>query len=100
MRKDSKAMRDQFASQRFGYEDVVECAAAQADLIERRFLAQQAREAHESFDESVVESAADYLHAHISAEILDDGAEERSGVDQPMPVLAANGEGIAAGLAR
>ena len=68
-------MGDQVASQLFGYEHVVECAAAQADLIERRFLAQQAREAHQSFDESVVESAADCLRGDFSAEILDDGAE-------------------------
>jgi hypothetical protein len=75
MSKNLKVKELQFANQVFEHEHVVECAAAQADPIQRGFLAQQAREARESFDQPVVESPTDCCRAHFPAEILDDGAE-------------------------
>ena len=75
MSENFKFVGFQFANQLFEHKQVVECAAAQADPIDRGFFAQQAREAHESFDQSVVKSAADCFRAHFPAEILDDGAE-------------------------
>ena len=50
VRENFKATGSQFASQVFEHKQVVECAAAQADPIDRRFLTQHAREAHKSLD--------------------------------------------------
>src|ERR1035437_6948217 len=70
-----KAAGFQLANQVFEHKQVVERTAAQADPVDRRFFTQQARETHESFNESVVESATDCFRAHLPAKILDDGAE-------------------------
>ena len=66
----------QLANQRFEHQPVVERAAAQADLIERRFFSKQAGEPRESLDQPVVKSPSDCFRAHFPAEIFDDGAEQ------------------------
>ena len=95
MSKNLKPFRFQLANQMVEHQPVVERAAAQADPIERRFLSKQARKPHESLDQSIVKSPTDCFRAHFPAEIFDDGAEQCRGLDLPVPVLAANGEGIA-----
>jgi hypothetical protein len=75
MSENLEAKELQFANQMFKHEQVVECTAAQADLIERGFLTQQAREAHQSFDQPVVKSAANCFRTHFPAEILDDAGK-------------------------
>ena len=45
-----KTLEFKFANQRIEHKHIVECPAAQADPIDRRFVSKQAREARESFD--------------------------------------------------
>ena len=75
MSENFKPLGVQRANQLFEKKQIIERAAAQTDLIEREFLTQQAREAYESFHQSVVESTADCVRANLRAEILDNGLE-------------------------
>lgn len=75
VREDRKTDRFEFANQRLKDEHVIERPAGQADSIERGFLAQQASEPGERFNQPAMEAPADGWRGHATPEVLDNRGE-------------------------